>query len=402
MKYPPPALQRAAGCCEAAAEDGEATSRSGRPVALGRTGAPVMAWGSAVSRTCRGGICEDAANLRWYRVSNALCPGRGRGRFSQKEGWIMIRAPIDVRWAYPVRKSKRQKAAFREAAADYLCSLGYAVTVEKGSLGTRNLLAGDPDRARCLITAHYDTCAVMPVPNVITPRNLWLFAGYQLLLTALLFLVPLAAAWLLAARIGLSSALYLFDALLLLELALMFFGPANPHCDNDNTSGVVAVLKMAESLPENMRDRVCFVLFDGEELGMLGSAGYAATHKQSIPQQLVLNLDCVGDGDEIWLFPTRKLRKDERQLDELCACVGQFGGKKICVHRRGFSIYPSDQMSFPLGVGICSLKRGRLGLYLDKIHTPRDRNLDETNCNLLCAAILSLICAPQKERNPEK
>ena len=40
---------------------------------------------------------------------------------------------------------------------------------------------------------------------------------------------------------------------------------------------------------------------------------------------------------------------------------------------------------------ICALKRGWAGLYLSRIHTPKDTILDETNVNLLRAALTTLI-----------
>ena len=62
------------------------------------------------------------------------------------------------------------------------------------------------------------------------------------------------------------------------------------------------------------------------------------------------------------------------------------------MHEKGFAIYPSDQMMFPYGVGICALKKSKVGLYVDKIHTSRDTILEETNVNLLRAALTSYIC----------
>ena len=93
----------------------------------------------------------------------------------------MIQRPMDIVHQFPVRKSKQQKQAFRDAVQSYAESLGYSVTVEKGSLGSHNVVISDPSKAKFLVTAHYDTCARMPVPNFITPCNVWLYLGYQLL-----------------------------------------------------------------------------------------------------------------------------------------------------------------------------------------------------------------------------
>ena len=171
----------------------------------------------------------------------------------------------------------------------------------------------------------------------------------------------------------------------------MMIGPANPSNVNDNTSGVVTLLEIARSLPELHRKNVCFVLFDLEEAGLIGSASYRKKHKAEVSGQLVLNLDCVGEGDAIYFFPGAKLKKNKRKLQSLERIAGTFGKKTITVRTKGFSVYPSDQANFPYGVGICALKRGWAGLYLSRIHTPKDTILDETNVNLLRAALTTLI-----------
>ncbi len=306
--------------------------------------------------------------------------------------------PMDILREFPVRKSKKQKERFRQAVQDYAQRLGYKVTVEKGGLGARNLILGDPEQADYLVTAHYDTCARLLVPNLITPCNFWGFLGYQLLVTLLLLLGP----GLIALMIRPFSPFWAVEGFCLLclaECALMFAGPANPSNANDNTSGVITVLEIARTLPEAQRGRVCFVLFDLEEWGLVGSASYRSAHRAAAERQLVLNLDCVGDGDHIRLFPTRKLKKDRKRLTDLYRACGYFGPKSVLVHEKGFSIYPSDQASFPYGVGICALRRSRAGLYLGRIHTPRDTVLEQTNINILRAALITfLTCGPQSRK----
>ena len=99
--------------------------------------------------------------------------------------------PLDILKEFPVRKSKSQKQNFRVAVQEYCESLGYSVRTEKGSLGVRNLVIGEPDKADYLITAHYDTCAALPFPNLITPCSFLPFLGYQIVLTVLIFLIAL-------------------------------------------------------------------------------------------------------------------------------------------------------------------------------------------------------------------
>ena len=72
------------------------------------------------------------------------------------------------------------------------------------------------------------------------------------------------------------------------------------------------------------------------------------------------------------------------------AC-GYFGKKDVLVHEKGFSVYPSDQANFPYGVGICALRKKGKTLYLSRIHTPKDTILEETNVNILRAALITFI-----------
>lgn len=305
---------------------------------------------------------------------------------------MKINHPLDVVTLFPVRKSAAQKQSFREAAQEYLESLGYPVSVEKGSCRSHNLVAGDPDGAKYLVTAHYDTCARMLIPNLITPCNFWLFLGYQLLV-CLLMIVPSVAVGALVGYLfhAFFVGYFVFLVLLWGLILLMLVGPANSSNVNDNTSGVVSVLEIARSMPEKYRKEVCFVLFDLEEAGLIGSASYQKAHKNATASQLVLNLDCVGDGDEILFFPTSKLKKNRNQLAPLERITGTYGKKRVSLRTAGFSVYPSDQGHFPYGVGICALNRSRAGLYLSRIHTPRDTVLDETNVNILRAGIISMI-----------
>lgn len=307
-----------------------------------------------------------------------------------------MNTPMDVVKSYPVRKSKAQKQAFRAEVTRWLEGLGYDVRTEKGSFRCRNLVIGNPQTAKFLVTAHYDTCARLPFPNLITPCNFWPFLAYQIFVCAAL-LVPAAgigalAGWLLHSY---NTGYFLFLILLWAEIFLMLIGPANPTNVNDNTSGVVTLLELAASLPIEDRKDVCFILFDLEEAGLIGSSSYQSAHKKETVRQLVLNLDCVGEGDDLCFFLTAKVKKDKGQLALLQGLEGAYGTKKLTVRAAGFSFYPSDQMNFPRGVGICALKRSKVGLYLSRIHTPKDTILDETNVKTLCSLLTKLICTKQ-------
>ena len=310
----------------------------------------------------------------------------------------MITKPIDVLTNYEIRKSKKQKTAFLTAVTAYAQNLRYTVRVEQGKRGVRNIVIGDPQNAMYLVTAHYDTPASIGLPNVITPNNPLTYILIQVFLVGVL----------LAVSVGFSIGVYALSKLETLAflswyivyfglLFLMLLGPANRHNANDNTSGVVTLLEILTSMPENLRERVCFVLFDMEEAGLVGSASYRKAHKVSTDKQIVLNLDCVGDGDVIQFTPVKNAKKDTALHDKLRTVCGKVGKKELRLRHKGFTAGSSDHKNFPNGVGIMAFryKKG-IGLYCSRIHTWRDTVLEQTNVNILRAAIISLIGSADK------
>ena len=159
---------------------------------------------------------------------------------------------------------------------------------------------------------------------------------------------------------------------------------------NCNTSGVVTLLEILRTLPENQRHKVCFVLFDLEEAGLLGSAAFASKHKAAMKDKLLINFDCVSDGEHV-IFALRPKAKDKADL--LGACYPSTEAVQCEVLTKGV-FYPSDQAAFVHGVGVCALKKSKLfGWYMDRIHTKRDTVLDETNIDLLRAGTVRLVQA---------
>lgn len=304
----------------------------------------------------------------------------------------MITKPMDVLTCYEVRKSTKQKTAFITAVTAYVTALRYSCKVEKGSLGSRNIIIGDPAKAKYLITAHYDTPPMMLFPNFITPCNIFIYLLYQIVFTVCIIFFALVIGYTTAQLINPDLCIPLSAVYAYILLFLMLIGPANQHTANDNTSGVVTLLEIAATMPENLRDRVCFILFDLEEVGLIGSSSYRKTHKTETERQIILNLDCVGDGDHIVLFPSKKVMSEPDYIARLQVANCRTNRKRIYVHKKEIAFYPSDQMNFPYSVGIGAFKKAKfLGLYCDRIHTYRDTILDQTNVNILRAALISVI-----------
>ena len=289
---------------------------------------------------------------------------------------------------HEIRKTRQQKTYFIDWVTEYAKAKGYDVNIEKGSFRSRNIVIGNPDTAKVIFTAHYDTCAVMPLPNFITPKSFTCYLLYQLVLTLAIIAVPTVV----AALVGLvNEALVSLTAIsgIYLILILMMFGPANKHTANDNTSGVTAVLDLLSALPEEKRGETAFVLFDLEEAGLIGSSSFAKKHRKEIKDTLLINFDCISDGDNMLFALNRKAKGYKDKIEQAYIADGKYNVDVAC---KGV-FYPSDQMNVPLGVGVAALKKSKkLGvLYMDRIHTKKDTVYNEENIEFLVKGSVRLV-----------
>ncbi len=291
---------------------------------------------------------------------------------------------------FQIRKTKKQKESFRAWLCAELKNLGYAPRVESGNF-SRNIVVGDPEKAKVIFTAHYDTPPVLPFPNFITPRNLLWYLLYQVVILVGMFVPAIAveigviSLW--EAALSTDCPMWLAIGLVYLvmgfEIWWMMAGPANKHTVNDNTSGVLTLVEIAQALPAELRDRVCLVFFDNEEKGLLGSSGFAKAHGDVKKNGLVVNFDCVSDGDYIQFFPTKAVKKESGTPAALASAYPSTAEKTTEVVT-GFGFYPSDQAQFRRGIGVCALKKKSIiGYYMDRIHTGKDTVLMEENIHLL-------------------
>lgn len=292
---------------------------------------------------------------------------------------------------FPVRKSAAEKAAFRTWVVEQSKAMGYAAAAdEKGY--SRNVVIGDPEQAQVIFTAHYDTQPVMPIPNFITPTNVWIFLAYQVLLClGMMIIAGLAGGAVLLLGGDFSAAYLLFMLVLFLIAGLMMFGPANKHCVNDNTSGVAAVLELMQRLPQDQRAKAAFILFDNEEKGLLGSSAYASKHKQVKKTKLLINMDCVGDGEHILFFANKKTRALPifPTLEETMASQQ---GRQFVMNRMEKCIYPSDQQAYTYGIAVCACNKSeRWGYYCDKLHTKYDTICHQENLDFLSNGLSAFV-----------
>ncbi len=301
---------------------------------------------------------------------------------------------------YEVRKSCKQKKAFRKFVMSFCDKNGYKVSVEKGYFGANNIVVGDIDDAKVVYTAHYDTCPSLPFPNFITPKNFLIYLLYQIALTLVIVAVIFGTEALVLLGFGQlaewTNSTFLKEFVLpwiptviaLIFLLLITSGPANKHTANDNTSGVNTLLDIMSRMPEDKKSEVVFVFFDLEEMGMLGSSAFSSKHKKQMEQKPLINFDCVSDGEHI-LFV---LRKSARHLKSVLVQAFASTDNVKCEVATNWIFYPSDQMNFKVGIGVASLKSTAGGLlYMDKIHTNRDTVYREENIEFLANGAIKLL-----------
>ncbi len=303
---------------------------------------------------------------------------------------------------FPMRKRRRDKAAFRTWFMDWAAQQGYAAK-EDGPAGlfrSRNVIVGDPESAKVTFTAHYDTPPVMPLPNFITPCNVATYLLYQLMLVPVMILPGASlgaiaghAVRVLTDNAELSSSVGGLVTLVLIygTLGLLMFGPANRNNVNDNTSGVAAVMELMLRIPEGDRAKTAFILFDNEEKGLVGSSLYAGKHKEFRKNGLVINMDCVGDGENMLFFANKRTRALDC-FPILEECMHSVQGRNFVMNRFEKCVYPSDQKHFKLGVAVCACsKMPVVGYYCDKIHTVKDTVCEQANLDFLARGLSDFV-----------
>ena len=292
--------------------------------------------------------------------------------------------------SWQVRRTKAQKTAFIDFMKQQLPGL----SVEEGGFGkNRNLVLGDVINAKVILTAHYDTCARMIIPNFITPKNIPFYILYNLLICVPFFLIIGVLNYLLHKVTD--NFFITYWGSFLPGMALMFWmfmgGKPNPHTANDNTSGVISLVEIYASMTEEQKKQTALVFFDNEENGLLGSAWFAKKHKkEGLKEKLVLNFDCVSDGDHILFVQNRPAKK--KYGAALAAAFPETDAKKVHLESSATTFYPSDQANFPVNMAVSAMNRNKLvGLYMNKIHTPRDTVFDETNIEFLCSGTIRML-----------
>lgn len=282
---------------------------------------------------------------------------------------------------HPVRKTAGQKGEARRWLLRELKRLGWKAHEETyGKLnGSVNIVAGDPETAEVFLCTHYDTGSRMLAPNFVSPTNVAAHVVYHFAAAAVLFAAVFAAS--LAVCFPLDKPewmLPLFMVLAVAALGFAAFGPANRANANGGDSGLLALLAAAAEIGCNKR--VCLVLFDNNERNLLGASAFKKRHIGAATNRLFLDLDCVGDGENLLLLPSKHSRWDAPLLDALAEAFSEGEEARPVLRSKGLHYYPSDNRRFKFHVAICACRHlAGLGYYIPHLRTKKDTVLRPEN-----------------------
>ena len=237
----------------------------------------------------------------------------------------------------------KEKEVFRKSLIEKLNKLGWEAQNINGNIIT---VCNNPQVA---LVAHYDTGRITPWPVKLYYRIFGCQARRYLPVIYVVFLTVTACLTIYISFIGI---------LALICLLVLFFqmGPT-PYNQNDNTSGISLLLKIA-GFPD-LKDKVRLIFTDNEERGRKG-----AKNISNMVPELVLNFDCIGAGD-ILIISTNKIDPPEQLLKHLknYKIIRQFSN--------------SDYLEFKNGIGFTVAKKGLYGYYIPNSHTKKDTFIDE-------------------------
>lgn len=333
---------------------------------------------------------------------------------------------------YPMRRNKHHKKVFRNWLKAYAEDRGYREkeTILFDDYCTKtcssNIIIGDLEKSNIILTAHYDTSfnQIVPIPKK-TCFLIMAIAGYMV---SLLVLCYLFINYLLPNKIVFYSCI-LFILIYLIGVKRVKGIFSNKNNYNDNTSGVLTLMYIMDELTKDKykekHDNVSFVFFDQEEMSCLKSKRGSTAFKEEydIQDKLLLNFDCVGDGDTLYFvtegkenfFNPKILTNTENGMDIFKKImIGSIKNSKLdlteeskyhkyrdCDGLKFYQfkkqgdlkyIFSSDHNNFienGIGVKVASLNNIYHGS--NRYHTCRDKKLDVKNIEMLSKIMIEFI-----------
>ncbi len=300
---------------------------------------------------------------------------------------------------YPLRFKPKEKEAFRLYLMGALRELGYDPKLRSRETALQfggqvtNVVAGDPETAKLILVAHYDTPLKGVLPPLIMPTRPLTALLYLALPPVLAMLGSFVVSFALTFAVNAPHwTLPLFLALLLAALLYLRFGPAETRNVNDNSSGVAVLLETAAALTPRYRGEVAFAFLDGGFGGMSGAKALRKAYP-STKEKTVINVSCVAEGEELLILPNRNSRWNGELLDAILDSFENGEHTTVFLKTDGLVYYPSDNRAFRRSFAICGVDKvsgfGRL------IRPRRATSIDEEHITILKNGLCKLIATYQ-------
>lgn len=311
--------------------------------------------------------------------------------------FITLITQCDQKWSqqFPVRLTRKQKDAFlREIEQELqVCGLTTEHIKARHLLHNHNLVTSC-EKPQLIFTAHYDTPTIAPF---------WLsgllnLIGHTRQITAMLVLLgilwaPLLLQLVLPAYIPTLNFLFNALAILIAFSFIALFIP-NPHNREDNTSGVIGLMALADWLKDKpvLQQVVQLAFVDNEEWGLLGSNSLRQVWDQQghpYEKAMIINLDCIARGQ----IPLLAYHKQAHLAKRLLPYLRQVMPQTISLDMKWLPL--SDNFTFKeLGAVDVSFVDPSLipgGYVIRRIHAPSDNDFNPSRTALLINALTSFI-----------
>ena len=223
--------------------------------------------------------------------------------------------------------------------------------------------------------AHYDTPTIMPwgISPVFT-----LFGHTRQVLASIFLIIPILVLgeiylWLELNGLANWAAIYLGIMSVLFVLPIFF---PNPNNVEDNTSGVIGLLALAEQIKDrSFKDKVQFVFLDNEEWGLIGSNALKRIWQKDNHLRVntvIINLDCISRGE----IPLLVYHYNNSIAQEILPFLEQHLPQTKMFDMKNVPL--SDNYTFreKWAVDISYVDPTIIpgGFYIRKIHTPSDKD----------------------------
>jgi hypothetical protein len=202
---------------------------------------------------------------------------------------------------------KKQKAIARKAIESELRLLGYnpIISKDKGIIRTNYNIMTECENPEYIICGHYDN------PKMIMSRAMSYYSGklsygkkkyiFSIMFVLFYFALSMGINFLIYAifkyNLNSNKMFIVYMAVLACMMCTNLFYPI--YSADDNTSGVIAILLLADKLKDK-NNKIQFVFFDNEEKGCKGSKAFIK-NAQVNKNIKIINLDCVGRGKHIFI-----------------------------------------------------------------------------------------------------